>query len=74
MNQISVKQEELASQLKLCVQILLILMGLVVILLVILLFYSNISSIPSERLVENVLQEGSRIVENMTESASKTEL
>ena len=74
MNQISVKQEELASQLKLCVQILLILMGLVVILLVILLFYSNISSVPSERLVENVLQEGSKIVENMTESASKTEM
>ena len=49
-------------------------MGLVVILLVILLFYSNISSTPSERLVDNVLKEGSKLVENMTESASKTEL
>ena len=43
MNQISVKQEELSSQIKLCVQILLILIGLVIILIVISLFYSNIS-------------------------------
>ena len=43
MNQISVKQEELASQIRLCVQILLILIGLVIVLIVISLFYSNIS-------------------------------
>ena len=43
-NQISVKQEELASQMKLCVQILLILIGLVTLLLVVSLFYSNISN------------------------------
>ena len=43
MNQISVKQEELSSQIKLIVQILLILIGLVIVLIVISLFYSNIS-------------------------------
>lgn len=43
-NQISAKQEELASQMKLCVQILLILIGLVIILLIVLLFYSNLNS------------------------------
>merc|ERR1711915_68174 len=57
-NQISVKQEELASQLKLCVQILVILIGLVIILLVISLFYSNISF---ERLVESSSIEDSDI-------------
>jgi len=49
-NQISVKQEELASQIRLCVQILLILIGLVIVLIVISLFYSNISY---ERFVES---------------------
>ena len=43
MNQISVKQEELSSQIKLIVQILLILIGLVIVLIVISLFYPNIS-------------------------------
>jgi len=57
-NQISVKQEELSSQIKLCVQILLILIGLVLILIVISLFYSNISC---ERLVESSSIEGSDI-------------
>jgi len=72
-NQISVKQEEIASQLKLVVQILLVLIGLVICLLVILLFYSNISY---ERLVENVVSDIENVsVQNDTSSSSiKTDL
>ena len=72
-NQISVKQEEIASQLKLVVQILLVLIGLVICLLVILLFYSNISY---ERLVENVVNDIENVsVQNDTSSSSiKTDL
>ena len=40
-NQVSVKQEELASQIKLCFHILLVLVGLAVILLFVLLFFSS---------------------------------
>ena len=72
-NQISVKQEEIASQLKVVVQILLVLVGLVTCLLVILLFYSNISY---ERLVENVVNDIENVsVQNDTSSSSiKTDL
>ena len=72
-NQISVKQEEIASQLKVVVQILLVLVGLVTCLLVILLFYSNISY---ERLVENVVNDIENVsVQNDTSSSRiKTDL
>jgi len=64
-NQISVKQEELSSQLKLCLQILLILIALVILLLVVLLFYSNFSN-PHERLVDDILDldKGSNLADN----------
>jgi len=62
-NQISVKQEELAAQLKLSIQILLILIALVVLLLVVLLFYSNFSN-SHERLVDNILDKGSNLADN----------
>ena len=41
-NQVATKQEELATQLRLCLHIELVLVGLVIVLLITLLFYSNL--------------------------------
>jgi len=57
-NQVSVKQEELASQVRLCLQILLVLVGLAVIILTVLLFYSSNNAIcdgvPGESPLESI--------------------
>ena len=44
-NQVSMKQEELAAQVKLCLKILLVLVGLAVIIIVVLLFYTSSNAI-----------------------------
>jgi len=51
-NQVASKQEELATQLKLCLHIELVLVGLIIVLLVVLLFYTNLDC---SRIVEQVV-------------------
>lgn len=55
-NQVSVKQEELASQVRLCLQILLVLVGMAVIILIVLLFYSSNNAICDGSLGESPLE------------------
>lgn len=63
-NQVSIKQEELASQIRLCFHILLVLVGLAVILLFVLLFFPANDQNCSERVSAEMVE----VVENSTVS------
>jgi len=61
-NQVSIKQEEIAAQVKLCLQILLVLVGLAVVIIVVLLFYSTNDAICGQ-VIEGTAVENISVIE-----------